>query len=119
VADTGTTPDVTTGDGQGALDDAAVMTSNPCDAGAAFPGDGGTGYACGACLKANCAPQLTECQQSSCLCVASIECLVTHDNNYTLCMDTALAASFSDQGLIDLAHCLTLSCLAVCDGADH
>jgi hypothetical protein len=119
VADTGATQDGTTGDGEGAPDDAAVTMSTPCDAGASLPGDGGTGYACGACLKANCAPQLTECQQSSCLCVASVECLVTHDNNYTLCTDTAMVAIFSDQGLIDAAACLTSKCLAICDGADH
>ena len=119
VADTGANPDVTTGDGQGLPDDAAVTMSNPCDAGTAFPGDGGVGYACGACLKAHCAPKLTECQQSGCLCVASVECLATHGNSYTLCMDTAMVAIFSDQALIDAVACLTNDCLAVCDGADQ
>jgi hypothetical protein len=101
--------------GTGAPEDAAVAALVPCDAALSFPTDGAAGTACGQCLEAMCASQLTECQMD-CVCQTSVECLAANHNSYTgECMETALPAiSAGNVGLMAVASCL-LNCPACSD----
>jgi hypothetical protein len=84
--------------------------SEPCaDAMIDLPTGSAVGGPCSDCLKAKCASALAVCMDD-CTCVASINCLVVMNYNYTLC-NTALAAiGAGNEGLKEIAACVPMMC---------